>query len=83
MPLYHLQAADGGSPTCVDAFEAMDDEEALALAAIRLERREIELRRGDLLVARFSRDGRPTRMADRSHGGPPIASSVNSQASAA
>jgi hypothetical protein len=48
---FELFAVDEDSPVLLDSFEADDLSEAIALATIRLERRDMQLRSEGIIVA--------------------------------
>jgi len=64
MPSYDLCAIRSDGSEHLGTIEANDADEAILLSTIRLERREMELRRDGVLVARFTRHGRCTRVDD-------------------
>lgn len=66
MPYFELCAVDGDAETYLDYFEAADADEAIALSVIRLERRTVVLRHQGSAIARLSREGTLTRVADPS-----------------
>jgi len=72
MRLYRLYAIRAGSPSHIDDIVAEEDEEAIALAVIRLERQNLELRCDGRLIARVGRGGVVTRWPETVTHVPPL-----------
>ena len=76
---YELYAVGDGDPACLDTFGAGDIREALALAFVRLEHCDTELRKDGIAIARLGRDGSVTMLPPERLGrSPSVASAVAS-----